>query len=156
CRPRSGSGVLPEPRVRRTRRARGSRAPDRDVSRRSARRRGLFARNRHRRLAPGTRTRGVAAAEHRGAAGHAHRDARLPLGCVAARPNQRRAGVARRAGAVDWHSSQGAGGVMLRTNLSTRPFYNERAVHVVLALIGGLVLALTLVNINKVIGLSKH
>ena len=45
---------------------------------------------------------------------------------------------------------------MLRSNLSTRPFYNERAVHAVLALIAVLVLALTLLNISKVISLSKH
>ena len=32
---------------------------------------------------------------------------------------------------------------MLRTNLSTRPFYNERAVHLLLALAAVIVLALT-------------
>ena len=32
------------------------------------------------------------------------------------------------------HPVGGAGGLVLRTNLSTRPFYNERAVHVLLAL----------------------
>ena len=32
---------------------------------------------------------------------------------------------------------------MLRTNLSTRPFYNERAVHVALGLVALVVLALT-------------
>jgi Tfp pilus assembly protein PilN len=45
---------------------------------------------------------------------------------------------------------------MLRANLSTRPFYNERAVHVVLALIAGLVLGLTIINAVKVVELSKH
>jgi hypothetical protein len=45
---------------------------------------------------------------------------------------------------------------MLRTNLSTRPFYNERAVHVVLAIVAGLVLGLTIVNAVKVVELSKH
>ena len=43
---------------------------------------------------------------------------------------------------------------MLRTNLSTRPFYNERFVHVVLAVIAGLVLAVTLINVVQVIRLS--
>ena len=45
---------------------------------------------------------------------------------------------------------------MLRTNLSTRPFYNERAVHFVIAVIAGLVLALTLLNAQKLIRLSRH
>ena len=45
---------------------------------------------------------------------------------------------------------------MLRANLSTRPFYNERAVHVALAAVAGLVLALTIVNAVKVVELSKH
>ena len=45
---------------------------------------------------------------------------------------------------------------MLRTNLSTRPFYNERVIHFVIAIIAGLVLALTLLNAQKLIRLSKH
>ena len=45
---------------------------------------------------------------------------------------------------------------MLRTNLSTRPFYNERAIHFVIAIIAALVLALTLLNAQKLIRLSKH
>jgi hypothetical protein len=44
---------------------------------------------------------------------------------------------------------------MLRTNLSTRPFYNERAVHVLLATAAALVLALTAYNVYRVIQLSK-
>ena len=44
---------------------------------------------------------------------------------------------------------------MLRTNLSTRPFYNERGVHMLLALIGLLVLALTLFNLFEVVVLTK-
>jgi Tfp pilus assembly protein PilN len=43
---------------------------------------------------------------------------------------------------------------MLRANLSTRPFYNERLVHIVLAVVAGLVLAVTLLNIVQVIRLS--
>lgn len=45
---------------------------------------------------------------------------------------------------------------MLRTNLSTRPFYNERAVHLVLALVGLLVLALTIVNVFEIVNLSRQ
>jgi Tfp pilus assembly protein PilN len=45
---------------------------------------------------------------------------------------------------------------VLRTNLSTRPFYNERAVHFVIAVIAALVLALTLLNAQKLIRLSRH
>ncbi|HET9264485.1 MAG TPA: hypothetical protein VFO14_15645 [Vicinamibacterales bacterium] len=45
---------------------------------------------------------------------------------------------------------------MLRTNLSTRPFYNERAVHLVLAVVGVIVLALTLVNLYEVMRLSRQ
>ena len=44
---------------------------------------------------------------------------------------------------------------MLRSNLSTRPFYNERLVHIVLAIIAGLVLAVTLMNIVQLIKLSS-
>jgi Tfp pilus assembly protein PilN len=44
---------------------------------------------------------------------------------------------------------------MLRANLSTRPFYNERLVHVVLAIIAGLVLAVTLMNVVQVVKLSS-
>ena len=45
---------------------------------------------------------------------------------------------------------------MLRTNLSTRPFYNERAVHAVLALVGVVVLALTVFNASRIVSLSKR
>lgn len=45
---------------------------------------------------------------------------------------------------------------MLRTNLSTRPFYNERAVHVVLALAAIVVLAVTALNVVRVVRLSRH
>jgi Tfp pilus assembly protein PilN len=43
---------------------------------------------------------------------------------------------------------------MIRTNLSTRPFYNERAVQVTLAAIGGIVLAVTLFNAAQLIRLT--
>ena len=45
---------------------------------------------------------------------------------------------------------------MLRTNLSTRPFYNERAVHAVVLLAALLVLALTAFNILRIVSLSRH
>ena len=45
---------------------------------------------------------------------------------------------------------------MPRTNLSTRPFYNERAVHVVLALAAALVLVLTAFNAIRIIALSRQ
>ena len=45
---------------------------------------------------------------------------------------------------------------MLRTNLSTRPFYNERAVHAVLALVGVVVLALTVFNASRIVSLSQR
>ena len=45
---------------------------------------------------------------------------------------------------------------MLRTNLSTRPFYNERAVHALAAVIGVIVLAVTAWQIVRVVRLSRH
>ena len=45
---------------------------------------------------------------------------------------------------------------MLRTNLSTRPFYNERAVHVALGLAALVVLALSAVNLVEVVRLSRQ
>ncbi len=45
---------------------------------------------------------------------------------------------------------------MLRTNLSTRPFYNERAAHLVIGIAAVLVLALTVWNVVRVIALSRH
>jgi hypothetical protein len=45
---------------------------------------------------------------------------------------------------------------VLRANLATRPFYNERAVHVVIAAVAAIVLALTLLNVVRIITLSRH
>jgi Tfp pilus assembly protein PilN len=45
---------------------------------------------------------------------------------------------------------------MLRTNLSTRPFYNERLVHLVLALVAVIVGALTVINVVTLIRLSRQ
>src|SRR5215216_229969 len=44
---------------------------------------------------------------------------------------------------------------MLRTNLSTRPFYNERAVHVLAAAVGLLVLALAAWQGVRIVQLSR-
>ncbi len=44
----------------------------------------------------------------------------------------------------------------LRINLATRPFYNERAAHVALALFGLVVLLLTFVNVYRVVTLSSR
>src|SRR5437870_842381 len=43
---------------------------------------------------------------------------------------------------------------MLRSNLSTRPFYNERAVHLLLVLAAVLALVFTVFNVTRVISLS--
>ena len=45
---------------------------------------------------------------------------------------------------------------MLRTNLSTRPFYNERAVHLLLGLVALVVIGLTVVNLVSVVRLSRQ
>lgn len=45
---------------------------------------------------------------------------------------------------------------MLRTNLATRPFYNVRAVQVILGALGLLILAFTIFNITAVIQLSME
>jgi Tfp pilus assembly protein PilN len=45
---------------------------------------------------------------------------------------------------------------MIRTNLATRPFYNERAVHLLLGLAAVLVLALTAYNVVRIISLSRQ
>jgi len=45
---------------------------------------------------------------------------------------------------------------VLRTNLSTRPFYNERVVHLLIALAGVIVLTVTMFNVLQVIQLSRH
>src|SRR4030095_14731284 len=43
---------------------------------------------------------------------------------------------------------------MLRTNLSTRPFYNERAVRTVLGLVGALAIGLTVFNAVEILRLQ--
>jgi Tfp pilus assembly protein PilN len=45
---------------------------------------------------------------------------------------------------------------MLRTNLATRPFYNERAAHFVIGIAAAIVLAITALNLTRVVSLSRH
>jgi Tfp pilus assembly protein PilN len=45
---------------------------------------------------------------------------------------------------------------MLRTNLSTRPFYNERAVHALLTVVGAVVLVLTVFNLYEIVVLTRE
>lgn len=45
---------------------------------------------------------------------------------------------------------------MLRTNLATRPFYNERAAHVAIGITAAIVLAITVLNVVQVVRLSRH
>jgi hypothetical protein len=45
---------------------------------------------------------------------------------------------------------------VLRTNLATRPFYNERAVHVVIGAVAAVVLAITVFNVVRIVTLSRH
>ena len=45
---------------------------------------------------------------------------------------------------------------MLRSNLSTRPFYNERAVHVLIGLAAAIVLGITALNVVRILVLSRH
>jgi len=45
---------------------------------------------------------------------------------------------------------------MLRANLATRPFYNERAIHVLVAIAAVIVLAITVVNVGRIVTLSQR
>jgi Tfp pilus assembly protein PilN len=45
---------------------------------------------------------------------------------------------------------------VLRTNLATRPFYNERAVHMLLGVAALLIFVITVVNVIEVVRLSRH
>jgi hypothetical protein len=46
--------------------------------------------------------------------------------------------------------------MMLRGNLATRPFYNERIVTLILALVAAIVLALTVTNVTRLMQLSSR
>jgi len=45
---------------------------------------------------------------------------------------------------------------VIRTNLATRPFYNERAVHLLLLVIGLLAVAATVFNVTRIVQLSRR
>src|SRR5947207_2171253 len=45
---------------------------------------------------------------------------------------------------------------MLRANLATRPFYNERAIHLLLGFAAFIVLAITVVNVSRIVTLSRR
>jgi type IV pilus assembly protein PilN len=45
---------------------------------------------------------------------------------------------------------------MLKSNLATRPFYNERAIHVLVAVAAAIVLLITVLNVSRVVTLSRH
>ncbi|PYR89990.1 MAG: hypothetical protein DMF84_22405 [Acidobacteria bacterium] len=45
---------------------------------------------------------------------------------------------------------------MLRTNLSTRPFYNERGVHAVIAVLAAMLIAVTAWQVLRIVRLSRH
>jgi Tfp pilus assembly protein PilN len=45
---------------------------------------------------------------------------------------------------------------VLRTNLSTRPFYNERAVHVLLGLLAAIVALVTIMQVSRILTLSRY
>jgi Tfp pilus assembly protein PilN len=45
---------------------------------------------------------------------------------------------------------------MLRTNLATRPFYNERAIHALLLAAAVIVLGITLLNVSRIVTLSQR
>lgn len=45
---------------------------------------------------------------------------------------------------------------MLRANLATRPFYNERAIHLLLAVAAVIVLAITVLNVGRIVTLSRR
>ena len=45
---------------------------------------------------------------------------------------------------------------MLRTNLSTRPFYNERAIHVLLGILAAIVVVVTAMQLGRIVSLSRY
>ncbi len=94
--------------------------------------------------------------ESRGAARHGGRSGRRPGDGGADRPDWRVGGTrrypdaARRPVAARERRSR-----MIRTNLSTRPFYNEAAVRFWLGVIGALVVAATIFNVQRLIHHSR-
>jgi hypothetical protein len=45
---------------------------------------------------------------------------------------------------------------MLKSNLATRPFYNERAIHALVAVAAAIVLLVTVLNVSRIVTLSRH
>ena len=98
------------------------------------------------------------APQPRGTPDDAGRDRRPADGGGAHRPHLGRAGAARHAGAARracCATGIGTGAGVIRTNLSTRPFYNERAVHVWLLAIALAVAAATIFNVSRVMRYSR-
>ena len=146
--------VFPQSR-RRGGHARGPDSPDGDVLRGSSPRRRLRARADRRRGAP-ARRRGRGAARPRGTPQDIRGVGRSARRRGPAGSDWRVAGTARRAGAARRRAdARTEGGVaMLRTNLSTRPFYNERAVRVALGAVAALAIGLTLFNAYEILRLQ--
>ncbi|MGH9410682.1 MAG: PilN domain-containing protein, partial [Vicinamibacterales bacterium] len=71
-------------------------------------------------------------------------------------PHQRRTGAARHAGAGGGHRAAGASRLMLRTNLSTRPFYNERGIRVTAAIVALFMVALAAWQGVRIVQLSRY
>src|SRR4029079_507373 len=66
-------------------------------------------------------------------------------------------GAAGRTGAAGGADGAGEGGItMLRTNLSTRPFYNERGIHTGLGVAAMVVAALTIFNLAQIVMLTSR
>src|SRR6185295_16904575 len=141
------------------RHAGGSRSPDGDVLRGPVAGRGLQPRRAvrcGRRLVPSRRRR-TGASQPRGSAVGA-RGNRRPAGRgVAHRSHFGGPGAARQPGAARRSSASrpGRSDGVIRINLATRPFYNERAVGLWLLLVAVVVAAATLFNISSVIGYSR-
>src|SRR5205807_277008 len=151
---------LPQPRRRHRRHACRSGASDRDVLRGSAEGR----RHRPRRSRRCGRRVGRARHRHRGgaqkprrASADAGRHGRSARRGELHRSDWRRAGAARRARAAGRPAAARPrhGVRVIRTNLSTRPFYNERSVRLLLLLLAVIVVAFTAFNASRVLRYSR-
>ena len=71
------------------------------------------------------------------------------------RPDRGRAGAARHADTARRPVAARAGRRMIRTNLSTRPFYNERIVHIWLLAFLVVVIAATAFNVTRILQYSQ-
>src|SRR5262249_29966862 len=97
------------------------------------------------------------AAEPRGAHQDAGRHDRSARGGAAHGSHRRRSGSARRAGTARRPAAPGSrgGGRVIRTNLSTKPFYNERSVQTLLLIVAVIVVAATSFNASRVLRYSR-